>query len=240
LAAAICCAFAKSKAIRWGAIPAVLFFAVTAGSRGTMLSTCLFVGVCYALYKGTAKAVGHAVLALFLAAAVLMASTALQNTIIEGVFRLHDPTSGLGSGFTGRTESWKSGFELFWESPLIGHGFRAATDVGVGGIHSGYIKIFVESGLIGGLLIVSAVYVELFRRIKLAMQFRGVHPSQVPGINPEETMRLNTMAAATMCTMLAIWVFEPMYINIGASMAVVFFLMLAAPSYVSAPKVGTR
>jgi O-antigen ligase len=239
LAACLCCTFANNKTIRWGGMGAAMLFAVAVGSRGSIVATGAFIAVYYILQKGTMKATGHAFFAVLLVGSVLVASAYLQETILEGVFRLHDPTSGLGTGLTGRLEMWKNGIQQFWDSPLIGHGFRTNTFGGLGGIHSGYIQIFAESGAIGGILIISAVCLELRRRVMLAQRFRDMDPSQVPGIDAAETMQLNTVASSLYCAILTLWVFEPLYINLGSCISVLFFLMMAAPSYVSAP-IGKR
>ena len=235
VAAMICCSLSPRKSIRIGGFLAALFFATLVTSRGSLVALCVFFAVYYMLHKGTFKAAGHALAAAAVLVSILLVSAFLQEVVVEGILRTHDQARGIGSGFTGRMDQWKHGIEVFWEEPIIGRGFRSLRAAGVGGIHSGYIQIFVEAGLVGGLLIVAAVCAETFRRMRLAQRFRILSPAEAPGLDPVETSHINAVACATMCVTLMLWIYEPLYINLGSVISVVFFLMWMAPSYISAP-----
>jgi O-antigen ligase len=147
--------------------------------------------------------------------------------------RLHDKSRGIGTGFTGRWASWQKGLETFWKSPLIGHGFRAHLESKEElGSHSGYIRLLIETGLIGTGLAVMTVVIEALRRLKLAKRLRDAYASTMPGIDLEQSFRLNAVACAAMLTVLTYWVYEPMYLNLGTVMSLIFFLMFAAPDFV--------
>lgn len=241
LGALSCCALSPKKAIRWGAIGMAAFFAVVVTSRGSMLALFVFVGVYYALHKGTIKAATHVGVAAFMAVAILLVSTLLQDVILEQILHVHDKDRGVGTGFTGRWDLWKHGLAVFWESPLFGHGFRAAAGgEGVGKVHSGYIKLLVESGVIGTGLILSAVGIELLQRVTLSQQLRTLRPIDLPGIDIEESLQINTVACATLCTVLTLWLYEPLYINLGSVISVMFFMMIAAPRFVSMQQLARR
>ncbi len=235
IAAMICCSFSPKRSIRIGGFLGALFFATLVTSRGSLVALCVFFAVYYMLHKGTVKAAAHGMAAVVVLVSILLASAFLQETVLEGILHTHDQARGIGSGFTGRVELWKHGIEVFWQEPIIGRGFRSLRTAGVGGIHSGYIQILVEAGLVGGLLIVAAVCVETLRRMQLAQRFRALSPSETPGIDPVETAHVNAIVCATMCVTLMLWVYEPLYINLGSVISVMFFLMWMAPSYISAP-----
>jgi O-antigen ligase len=154
----------------------------------------------------------------------------LGRLVFDDILLLNDPNRGIGSGFTGRVGLWKAGLEGFWEKPIFGHGFRAQQ--AYSGSHSGYIKLFVETGFVGGMLMLGAVLVETVRRYRLASRFRDLPDSAAPGINVVETMRLNAVVFSTLIMVLAVWVYEQLYINLGSIVSLVFWLMMAAPTYI--------
>ena len=234
LAGMICCALSANRTIRWGGIACCALFAVMVTSRGAMVAMAVFVAINYTIYKGTLRAVWHAGLAVFFMTSVLLASTFLQQFVLEDVMRLHDKARGLGTGFTGRVESWKQGIEVFWQSPLIGHGFRAQLGGQAGlGAHGGYVTMLIETGVIGSLLALAAVAIEALRRLKRAMRLRNASTGHWPGVDLEESLRVNTVACAVMFTMLTLWIYEPVYLNMGTVMSVIFFLMFSAPELIA-------
>jgi O-antigen ligase len=212
LSGMICCALSAKRSVRLGGMAGCALFALMVTSRGTLVAMGVFLAVYYILHKGTTKAIWHALLAAFLMLAILLVSSYLQKLILEDVMRLHDKARGLGSGFTGRVESWLNGIEIFWRKPLTGHGFRAGI-----GAHSGYITLLVETGLFGTLLAVAALVAEAI-----------------------ESFRINTVACATMFTMLTLWVYEPLYLNLGTAISLTFFLVFGAPELVAARRGPVR
>jgi O-antigen ligase len=243
LGGTVCCMMSSSKSIRWFAIVAGALIALLVTSRGTLVAFGAFFTVYYVINKGTIKAGWHAFLVFALVLMVLLASASLRDVLFEDVMRLHDKARGIGSGFTGRIEFWKQALDSFWERPIIGYGFRATTHGGggdYGAIHSGYIKILVETGLVGGILVISAVIIELIRRFRLAIQFRNMAPQAAPGIDVVETTRVNSVACAMLALTMTIWVYDQLYINLGSVISLLFFLMMAAPAYITTQGVGLR
>jgi O-antigen ligase len=234
MAAMICCTLSASRTIRWGGMAGCACFALMVNSRGTILALGVYLAVYYTLHKGSLRAAWHAALGVFLVVSLLLASTFAKQFLFEDVMRLSDPSRGLGTGLTGRVETWKRGLETFWKSPLIGHGFRAQVSGEQEGLwsHGGYVTLLIETGLIGTLLAVAIVVFEALRRVKRAGQLRNASAAAITGIDRQESLRLNTVACATMATMLTYWVYEPLYLNLGTVMSVCFFLMLAAPEFV--------
>jgi O-antigen ligase len=236
LAAMICGLFAPNRYLRWAACAAAVFFCVIVTSRGSMVAMAVF-GVAYiTLYRGVFRAAAVGGIVAFLILLFILAVPTVREKVSEKVFHIHDKGRGIGSGFTGRTEMWKQGIEYFWKKPVLGYGFRATSHgrgVGYGGVHSAYIKIFLEAGIVGGSLIIGAVLIEAYRRMRLALRLRLLRPQDLPDINIAESMRLNVITCATMCLILTMWVYDQYYINLGSPISVMFFLMLMSPTYVT-------
>jgi O-antigen ligase len=236
LAAMICGLFAANRYLRWAACAAAVFFCVIVTSRGSMVAMAVF-GIAYiTLYRGVFRAAAMGGIAAFLILLFILAVPAVREKVSEKVFHIHDKGRGIGSGFTGRTEMWKQGIEYFWKKPVFGYGFRATSHghgVGYGGVHSAYIKIFLEAGFIGAFLIIGAVVIEAYRRMRLAFHLRSLRPQDLPDINIAESLRLNVIACATLCLILTMWVYDQYYINLGSPISVIFFLLLMSPVYVT-------
>ena len=229
---AILVLFSPSKSAHRVALAMSGALIVIVTSRGTLVAACVFFSVYYVLQFGSAKAVGYAILAAFLCSAILLTSQKAQTAVFERVMRLHDENRGLGSGFTGRVGSWESGLDAFHKHPIFGYGFRASEVGGVLEAHSGYIRLLVETGIIGTMFAVSAPLIESLRRAKLAIQFRKMLPSGLCGVDLQDSVRLNAIVAGIMCTMLTLWVYEPVYLNLGTVMSVLFFMGFGAPNFV--------
>jgi hypothetical protein len=244
LGGAVCCMMSSNKWLRWCAIAAAGLIAVMVTSRGTIVATGAFLFTYNFIYKGTAKFAAYGFGLMLTLIVVFIVSPPARDLVLEDVMRLHDQSRGIGSGFTGRVEYWKQALEAFWLKPVFGYGFRSTAAGGVsagyGAIHSGYLKILVETGIVGGFLVISAVVVEFVRRLRLAMQFRDLRPGTVRGIDVVETARVNTLACATIALSLTMWVYEQLYINLGSVISVVFFLMLMAPAYITTQGTGLR
>jgi O-antigen ligase len=236
LAALICGLFSPNRYLRWAAFAAAAFFVTVVTSRGSIVALSVFVIVYYTLHVGVFRAAAHFGILGILVVLFVMAVPHLREAAIEQVFHVHDRARGIGSGFTGRTAMWKQGIEWFWKKPVFGYGFRATSEgrgIGFGGVHSAYIKIFLEAGLIGGFLIIGAVAIEAIRRVRVALRLRALGPNDLPGINIAESLRLNSIACGTIFLTLTMWIYDQYYINLGSPISVILFLMLMAPTYVT-------
>ena len=243
LGGAVCCMMSSNTWIRWPALAAAGGMAVMVTSRGTIVATLAFLTTYYFLNKGTIRFAAYGLGLLVVLSAVFLASPAAREFVFEDVMHLHDQHRGIGSGFTGRFEYWKHALESFWKEPVFGYGFRATAAGGggdYGAIHSGYLKLLVETGLVGGILVISAVVIEAVRRLKLVLQFRSMPPQAAPGIDVVETTRVNAVVCATIALTMTMWVYEQLYINLGSVISIVFFLMMAAPAYITTRGVGLR
>ena len=236
LAALICGLFSPNRYLRWAAFAAAAFLMTIVTSRGSIVALSVFVIVYYTLHVGVFRSAAHFGALGVLVVLFVLAVPDLREAAFEKVFHVHDRGRGIGSGFTGRTAMWKQGIEWFWKKPIFGYGFRATSHgrgVGFGGVHSAYIKIFLEAGFIGGFLIIGAVAVEAIRRMRISLRLRTLAPNDLPGINIGESLRLNSIACGTMFLTLTMWVYDQYYINLGSPISVILFLMLMAPTYVT-------
>jgi O-antigen ligase len=235
LAAMVCGMFSPKNSIRWTSFFCGLFFIVIVSSRGSMVALAVFLAVYYLLHKGTLNAFalggGVVLLALF----TFLISPGVREFVIETIFRVHDSRRGVGSGFTGRVEMWETAINAFWQRPLTGWGFRSASGEAsaVGGVHSGWLKIFAESGIFGGILMISTVALVIIRRFFLAWNIRTLAPAQAPGMDLPETVHINALTCASFCMLATMWVYDQYYINLGSPVSLLFFLMLAAPVYIT-------
>jgi O-antigen ligase len=211
-------------------------------SRGSIVAICVFLAVYHVVTKGTVRAIWHGVLALSLVGIIFLIGPTRRDLVLEDILHLHDRGRGIGSGFSGRFEYWREAMDGFWKKPIFGYGFRASTfgQIGVGAIHSGYLRLFLDAGLVGGILMILAVVFEGLRRLRLAMQFTTLTPLAAPGIDLAESARINAVACATLAMTLVFWIYEQQYVNIGAVISLVFFLMMAAPAYITTQGVAMR
>lgn len=232
----ICCLMSPRKSIRWAAIVLAAGLSAAVTSRGSLIALAAFLVAYHIAYKGTFRGVLNAFLGLCVFGLLALVWPPLHNVVFEHVFMLHDSARGIGSGFTGRLDAWKQASETIWDQPIFGVGFRATTHRGrghYGAVHSGYLKLLVETGFIGAFLILSAVISEVVRRFRIGARFRDLVPGAVPGIDIVETRRINALAFATIVMTMVIWIYEQLYINLGSVTSVVFFLMMVAPAYVT-------
>jgi O-antigen ligase len=165
----------------------------------------------------------------------------IQDVVLNDILHLHDEVRGTESGFTGRVNLNKASAG-FWKKPIFGYGFRVSSQAGVEfqAIHSGYLKVLVETGFVGAFLIVGAVIIEAGRRFFVVQRIRDLPPTALPNINLPDTIRLNAMAFATMCMTLTLWLYEPLYVNLGSVTSLLFWLMIVSPTYVTAQGLPLR
>jgi O-antigen ligase len=235
LAALTCAMFSPYRLVRWTALVLALFFAVVVSSRGSIVAMTSFVAVYFVLYFGITRGLIVAASGAVSAVVAIMLSPKLQELVIEKIFHVHDQARGIGSGFTGRWDMWALGLDAFTRRPVFGWGFRAASLSGsndIGGVHSGWIKVFVEAGIVGGAVLVAAIAVEMTRRLLLLWKLRKATQAEMPRVDLTRTYRVNAVVAATFCMLCTMWVYDQYYINLGSPVSLVFFMMMTAPTMI--------
>jgi O-antigen ligase len=139
----------------------------------------------------------------------------LFNQQIVAVLALDDPARNLGSGFTGRDEEWAAGFKAIAEYPF-GMGFKRPPLEGGWG-HNGYLRIFLEFGVIGGSLINIAVLSIILRALFEA----------IAGFREDSRLRRFASArAAGLAGLLFATFFQPQMFNLGDMHGISFMLLL--------------
>ncbi len=109
----------------------------------------------------------------------------------------------------------------------------------VGGVHSGWLKIFAECGIFGGILIIAIVGLVIVQHF-LAWKQRTMKPGSLPGIDLTETLHINILTCASFSMLATMWVYDQYYINLGLPVSCLFFLMLAAPIYITTQGVAVQ
>lgn len=229
-----CCILSRSRAIRWSSIAAAIFFSLLVNSRGSLVAIGVFLIAYYGAYFGTARSLAYGIIGTVALCAGALVLPHLRHVIVDDVFHVHDEGRGIGSGMTGRTKLNEGGKAVF-KKPLFGFGFRVSFVEGgeLQAIHSGYLKILVETGFVGAFLILGSVLIETVRRFRIVQRFRTISPGTHPYVDVVETTQLNAAAFATLCTTLALWAIEPLYINLGAVTSLFFWLIMVAPTYIT-------
>lgn len=117
------------------------------------------------------------------AASILMGLTGFQQVLWKYLTRLQefDPT------LTGRTETWRRGWELFQQSPWIGLGFQADRFFLEGKhMHDALFHALVQAGLLGTLAFVGAYVVMWFLVVRVYVacpaQDLASLAAEVPGV----------------------------------------------------------
>jgi len=220
-----------------------LWFALAVGlallvnSRGTLL----ILGVFWVLYFTLKYGAGRGVLigmVLMMGGLIFLAIPRVgkraSDTMVNKVARINEAGRGLGSGFSGRLDTWQEGLDVFARSPAIGHGFRTR----VGGMsgdqylaHSGYVNMLADVGLIGAMLIIGAMAYDFIKRLGIIRQIRRQYGNIAPPALTD-TYELNLTVCSFFAAEAILWLFEPLYFNLGATLSVLFILMVMSPYFV--------
>lgn len=222
---------ARSRYI-WFAIAVGLSLLVN--SRGTLLVLGVFSVVYLTLKYGMGRGI-LVTLMLAVGGVMLLAIPKIgrqaSEAVVQKVARVNEAGRGLGSGFSGRVDTWQEGLRVFARSPAIGHGFRTR----VGGLsgdeymaHSGYINMLADVGLLGSALIVGALAFDFLKRFSVIQKIKRQFGAAPPPIFTD-TLELNLTVCAFFAAESILWLFEPLYFNLGATLSVLFIFMVMAP-----------
>jgi len=92
-------------------------------------------------------------------------------SLLDSVLSLHCKDRGLGTGFTGRIDTWERGLREIRENPVFGTGPRTqemlAHSADVKNVHNAYLLTILEVGFVGGLAFL-AVFVRRLHWNRLA------------------------------------------------------------------------
>ena len=209
-------------------VGAVFIFLVDSRSSGLALVVFLLLFLLippYGRYLPNLLQRSGAVLGLIAATAVLwelLQYSAPMQSVIHWL-RLYDPSSGIGSGLTGRTEQWSRAMTEIQAQPFFGHGFRI--DFSWGG-HSGYLNLIGETGIVGALLLLTAIGWLLVVHLNNATN----------RAQASHERRLSKVIVSFLgANLLVLWVVEPMYISLGFPTQAALIYFLAKPIAAATP-----
>lgn len=131
--------------------------------------------------------------------------------IISNDLAIFDPDRGVGSGFTGRSESWNRFFDAVDQFIFVGYGFRSSR-YALHTVHSGVLSYFMDFGLILGSILLIAIVARAVYLIWLGFKY------------DEQRALISGLAISTT---LIIQCFEPDNFNIGFIGSFFFMLILA-------------
>jgi O-antigen ligase len=221
---AISCGSLAHGAVRMFIIGVGLCFIYLVGSRSSALAILVFflIFVLTPPYRRILPRLplrGMAVAGLGLAMGImaLLGSDLIVASSVGDWLRLSDPASGIGSGLTGRTALMATAIETIMQQPFLGSGFRMEF---VEGGHSGYLSLLGETGIIGGLLFLSAVGWMLLLEWQRASN---------PQLAHDQRMVSKVSIAFLGCNLLVLWAIEPLYISLGFPTQALLIYFLARP-----------
>jgi len=133
--------------------------------------------------------------------------------VIDNVLKLHDPYRGMGTGFTGRVDIWKTSLDVWKRRPWFGYGFRACSPEYLGHYagHNGYIVVMVNMGIVGLLVYLSFV---IHACLKL-----------VPGVRRGD--KFDIIVFWYLLWYLTVGMFEGVAINFANPHTILFFLLVS-------------
>jgi len=237
--AVVFCFLAKGR-FKWLGILLGIGLILAVNSRGTLVSLGLFFGAYILFTKGFQKAaIAGAVMTIAVVLLVVMPSSGKsgENLIMDKIMKVNDKARGSGSGLSGRVERWENGLKTFWLRPLTGYGFRTRSNETTESrsAHSGYINLMLDSGILGTAFVILAFASDFFRRVFLINQWkRDFRRSPMPE-SISDSIHLNGIVCSMYVMMGALWVIEPLYFNLGATLTVMFFLLVSSPITMPGP-----
>ena len=130
---------------------------------------------------------------------------------------IFDEERGIGSGFTGRDSLWASALELIAKDPL-GAGYKRGDPFLSG--HNGFLKLIVEFGVVGGVILIGAVSALTISAIVNAYSLSRVDPI---------LRRFASARAAGLTAFSFAAFFQPQLFNLGDAMGISIILFLFGP-----------
>jgi hypothetical protein len=238
LTAGICMFLYRGK-LKWVGMAGCIGFSLLVNSRGTLLAAGVFTCTYLALKLGLGRSL-LAITGMAFAGVLLLAVPSIgqrtQEKLVDDVIGLHDQNRGLGSGFSGRLETWRNGLGAFSRSPAIGHGFRSRALGQTGDAylaHSGYVNLLADAGLVGAVLVIGALAYDFLQRFRAINVTRRMHGGDHVPPELADTFELNCVICSFMAAESLLWLYEPLYLNLGASLSILFILLVMAPQTVS-------
>ena len=200
-------------------------------SRSTLLSMLVFYFVYFIILRpGLAKMIAVLVTIATVCAVLLIdqfSGGPLWQLFVDKVLLLDDATRGVGSGFTGRADYWSAGWAAFGERPIFGYGLRTRAPIATAdsltvNAHSGVINMLLDVGLVGAVLLVLALSFAVGAHVRRIVRYGGAQSKR------------SLIIVSFFASSIVLWIFEPIYINVGSHVSLALLVFLAAPARVAA------
>ncbi|MFD2183662.1 O-antigen ligase family protein [Rhodoplanes azumiensis] len=185
-----------------------LVLAVLVSSRFAVLGCTIAFVVRELLYRP----LGPKLIAGF---AAVVAAAVLFGPQITAILAVDDPMRNFDSGISGREDLWLNALKSIVDYPL-GIGFKRASPLEGG--HNGYLKIVVEFGVTGGILMIVALVAACAAAVARAF-----------GATPLDRRLILAARAGGLCAYAFGTFFEPQMFNFGDTHGVMVLLLLFAP-----------
>jgi len=242
-AAFACMVYLLLSKNRWKWLPILLAISLVflVNSRGTIIAVAAFLGIYLLLTKGMNRAIMASVAGIFVLAFAMLMPTG-ERLIKDQLFQSASKARGVGSGFSGRVERWKQGYQVFRRNPFLGVGFRASNVAGEGtvGAHSGYINLLKDTGLIGTALVLGAYLYDARRRFYWLRKIRRQYGYEQVPLWLRDSVQINVIMCCLYVVMAGVMIYEPMYLHLGSPFTIMFFIFLCSPLELVPPQTAQR
>jgi len=231
-AAFACMVYLMLSKNRWKWLPILLAISLVflVNSRGTIIAVAAFLGVYLLLMKGSNRAILISIAGIFILAFATLMPTG-KHVLQEKVLQSASKARGVGSGFSGRVERWKRGYDVFRRKPFLGEGFRASSlrTVDTVGGHSGYINLLKDTGLFGTVLVLGAYLYDARRRFYWLRKIRRQYGFEQVPLWLKDSVQINVIMCSLYVVMAGVMIYEPVYLHLGSPFTVMFFIFLCSP-----------
>ena len=226
--------------LKWLPIVVGAGLIILVNSRGALVGMGLACVVYVFLVKGFNKTLFYGVvglLAIFILDLIPVAGKE-SGMITRQIFRVNAADRGVESGLTGRTNLWAGGIERFSRRPVFGYGFRSRVNQSEDtmGSHSGFIDLLQDAGLVGGALVFTALFLDLLRRIQTIYKLRKAFDAKTSPTPIKEAIHINALTASIYFMNLFYLMIEPIYLNLGNPVTIMFFILICSPMLSPAAK----
>jgi hypothetical protein len=186
---------------------------------------CLFGAlIAFFLFQLTFNRIRVGTIALILASACVMIFVSYK---FPEILALSDAERGFDSGFTGRDQEWASALDFITNNPW-GAGYKRS-DITFAG-HNGYLKLIVEFGVLGGVILIAAF---------LWIVGQAAYTAHSLSCSDPQIRRFASARAAGLVAFSAAAFFQPQLFNIGDPVGISIMLLLFGPNFAGQPVAST-
>lgn len=239
--------FPQNKKWCWAITVVAFVFLILTGSRTSLATALLGLGVLVFLHYPFAEAMERAlqfatVSAVFLAIGAVVAGEKLDEKFASAVSLGRESSASKSNSLNGRIPLWKECSEYLTEQPLLGYGYksfwtprrivRISTHQGwwIMQAHNGYLEMALSIGILGAGCFLAILLLGIKHALQLYREHQGVGAA---------------FATAALCwiasnTMLEAWIDEPGLPSIVALTLLVSLIAFKEPLWERTPEAAQR